>query len=339
VRGAGADGHGAVIMRTVEIRHESWPIAGTFTISRGSKTAADVVVVEIADGAHRGRGECVPYPRYGESIDSTREQIEAIRKALESGLDRTGLQTALPPGAARNAVDCALWDLEAKISGRRAWQLAGLDEPKPVTTAYTLSLDTVEKMGEAARANAHRPLLKLKLAGPEDLDRVRAVRANAPRSRLIVDANEGWTAEIYAKLAPELAGLGVEMIEQPLPAAEDGPLLGLERPVPVCADESAHDRAGLRRLLGKYDAINIKLDKTGGLTEALALAREARAAGLEIMVGCMVATSLAMAPALLLAAQARWVDLDGPLLLAKDREPALRFEGSLIHPAPAALWG
>lgn len=325
--------------RMLDTRRESWPIAGRFTISRGSKTAAEVMVVEIVDGAQRGRGECVPYPRYGESIDGAMAQVESIRAALERGMDRAALQAALPAGAARNAVDCALWDLEAKRAGTRAWQLAGLAEPRAVTTAYTLSLDTAEKMGAAAKANAHRPLLKLKLAGPEDLDRVRAVHANAPRARLIVDANEGWTAAVYAKLAPELARLAVEMIEQPLPAGDDAALAGIARPVPVCADESAHDRAGLAQLTGRYDAVNIKLDKTGGLTEALALAQAARAAGLEVMVGCMVATSLAMAPALLIAGQARWVDLDGPLLLAKDREPGLRFDGSLVHPAPAALWG
>lgn len=326
-------------MGTVDIRHESWPLAGRFTISRGSRTTAEVLVVEIADGAKRGRGECVPYARYGETIDSAKAQVESIRMALEGGMGRAALQSALPAGAARNAVDCALWDLEAKRTGKPAWQLAGLGLPTPLTTAYTLSLDTAENMGAAARANAHRPLLKLKLAGPEDLDRVRAVHANAPKARLIVDANEGWTTEVYAKLAPELAALSVEMIEQPLPAADDAALAGIPRPIPVCADESAHDRAGLAHVVGRYDAINIKLDKTGGLTEALALAAAARAAGLEIMVGCMLATSLAMAPALLVAQGARWVDLDGPLLLAKDREPGLRFEGSLIQPAPPALWG
>lgn len=326
-------------MRRLDIRRESWPIAGKFTISRGSKTAAEVVVVEIAEGNVRGRGECVPYARYGETIESAIAAIEGIRRELEGGLERTALQGLLPAGAARNAVDCALWDLEAKRAGRRAWELAVLPEPKPLVTAYTLSLDTAENMGAAAKANAHRPLLKLKLAGPEDLDRVRAVHANAPRSRLIVDANEGWTAALYAEFAPELATLAVEMIEQPLPAGDDAALAGIVRPIPVCADESAHDRAGLAALIGKYDAINIKLDKTGGLTEALALAAAARAAGMEIMVGCMVATSLAMAPALLVAGMARWVDLDGPLLLAEDREPGLEFEGSLIYPPPAALWG
>jgi L-alanine-DL-glutamate epimerase-like enolase superfamily enzyme len=326
-------------MPALAVRHESWPIAGTFTISRGSKTTAEVIAVELADGAATGRGECVPYARYGETIDSAIDQIETVRGALESGLGRAGLQAALPPGAARNAIDCALWDLEAKRADRRVWQLAGLAEPQAVTTAYTLSLDSAENMGKAAKANAHRPLLKLKLAGPDDLDRVRAVHANAPDSRLIVDANEGWNIEVYARLAPELTSLAVEMIEQPLPAADDSALAGIVRPIPICADESAHDRAGLQHLLGKYDAINIKLDKTGGLTEALALATAARDAGLDIMVGCMVGTSLAMAPALLLAGMARWVDLDGPLLLARDREPGLVFEGSLIRPAPAALWG
>jgi L-alanine-DL-glutamate epimerase-like enolase superfamily enzyme len=326
-------------MPKLDIRHETWPLAGRFTISRGSKTTAEVGVVEIADGAATGRGECMPYARYGESIDSAVAQIEGLRGALEAGLDRTGLQSALAPGAARNAVDCALWDLEAKRSGRPAWQLAGLSPPEPVVTAYTLSLDTAENMGKAAKANAHRPLLKLKLAGPDDLDRVRAVHRNAPQSRLIVDANEGWTTAVYTRLAPELGALAVEMIEQPLPAADDAALAGIARPIPVCADESAHDRAGLDHLIGKYDAINIKLDKTGGLTEALALADAARQAGLEIMVGCMVATSLAMAPALLVAGMARWVDLDGPLLLAEDRDPGLEFEGSLIRPAPSALWG
>lgn len=326
-------------MRKLAIHAETWALASRFTISRGSKTAAEALVVEIVDAAATGRGECVPYARYGESIDSARVQIEGLRGALEAGLDRAGLQSALAPGAARNAVDCALWDLEAKLSGRPVWQLAGLSPPKPVFTAYTLSLDTAENMGKAAKANAHRPLLKLKLAGPDDLDRVRAVHLNAPQSRLIVDANEGWTTEVYARLAPELGALAVEMIEQPLPAADDAALAGIARPIPVCADESAHDRAGLDRLVGKYDAINIKLDKTGGLTEALALAEAARRSGLEIMVGCMVATSLAMAPALLVAGLARWVDLDGPLLLAEDRDPGLVFDGSLIQPAPPALWG
>ena len=326
-------------MRRLTVRAESWPIAGTFTISRGSKTAAEVVVAEVGDGAHLGRGECVPYPRYGETTDGAIAAIAALRPAIERGMDRAALQTALQAGAARNAVDCALWDLEAKIAGRPAWQLAGLPPPQAATTAYTLSLDTVENMAAAARANADRSLLKLKLSGPGDLDRVRAVHANAPHARLIVDANEAWTPEIYTALAPQLAPLGVELIEQPLPAGADGPLAGLARPVPVCADESCHNTAGLAHIVGKYDAVNIKLDKTGGLTEAIRLAAAAKAAGLDIMVGCMVATSLAMAPALLLAADARWVDLDGPLLLARDREHGLAYEGSRVQPPDPALWG
>jgi len=326
-------------MRQLTVRAESWPIAGTFTISRGSKIAADVVVVELRDGAHVGRGECVPYPRYDETIAGAIAAIEALRPEIERGLDRARLQAKMKPGAARNAVDCALWDLEAKTAGRPAWQLADLSSPQAAVTAYTLSLGTVENMAAAARANAARPLLKLKLSGPGDLDRVRAVHENAPRARLIVDANEAWTPEIYAALAPQLLPLGVELIEQPLPAGADGPLAGLARPVPVCADESCHDAASLVHIVGKYDAVNIKLDKTGGLTEALRLAAAANAAGLGIMVGCMVATSLAMAPALLLAADARWIDLDGPLLLARDREHGLAFEGSVVQPPTPELWG
>ena len=333
-------------MVRLAVESERWPIAGSFAISRGAKTAAEVVVVTLRDsGAGRaqavGRGECVPYARYGESVAGVIEQIESLRPALERGeLDRTALQSALPAGAARNALDCALWDLEAKRTGRPAWALAGLETaPHPVTTAYTLSLDSPEAMAEAARAQAHRPLLKLKLSGPGDLDRVRAVHANAPAARIIVDANEAWTPEIFADLAPQLPALGVEMIEQPLPAGDDAALAELDRPVAVCADESCHDRATLPALRGKYDAVNIKLDKTGGLTEALALAAAATAEGFALMVGCMLATSLAMAPALLVAQTARWTDLDGPLLLSKDRQPGLRFEGSLIHPAPPELWG
>jgi L-Ala-D/L-Glu epimerase len=327
------------MMRKLRLRHESWPIAGRFTISRGSKTVAEVILAEIEQGDALGRGECVPYGRYGESIASVMAQLEGLRGAVERGLDRAGLDAALPPGAARNALDCALWDLEAKRTRRPVWELAGLAAPGPVTTAYTLSLDTAERMGAAAKAQAARPLLKLKLAGPEDLDRVRAVRENAPGARLIVDANEGWTAADYTALAPELAALGVALIEQPLPAGADQPLAGLARPVPVCADESCHDRASLAHTYGRYDAVNIKLDKTGGLTEALALRSAARAAGYRIMIGCMLGTSLAMAPALLLAQGAEVVDLDGPLLLAKDRHPGLAYEGSRVAPAPPALWG
>jgi len=327
------------LRRKLALRHESWPIAGRFTISRGSRTTAEVIVAEIQEGRALGRGECVPYARYGESIASVTSAIEAIGPQVESGLGRDELLGALPAGAARNALDCALWDLEAKLAHRPVWELAGIEPPAPVTTAYTLSLDTAEKMGAAAFAQSGRPLLKLKLAGPEDLDRVRAVRANAPKARLIVDANEGWTAADYAALAPQLAELGVALIEQPLPAGGDEALSALPHPVPVCADESCHDRASLPRLAGRYEAVNIKLDKTGGLTEALALRAEARAQGYRIMVGCMLGTSLAMAPALLLAEGADVVDLDGPLLLAKDRWPGLAYDGSRVAPPAPGLWG
>ena len=272
-------------------------------------------------------------------MGSVIEQIESLHGPLADGLDRLGLQALLPAGAARNALDLAFWDLECKRSGKRYWELAGLPAPGPVTTAFTLSLDSVENMREKAAANAMRPLLKLKLAGPEDLDRVAAVRAAAPDPRIIVDANEGWTVEQYSALAPRLKELGVEMIEQPLPAGDDAALADVERPVPVCADESCHDLATLAGLAGRYDMINIKLDKTGGLTEALKLKAAAEEAGFGIMVGCMLATSLAMAPGVLLAQGVPVVDLDGPLLLAEDRDPALVIEDSLVQPPEPALWG
>ncbi len=326
-------------MTVLKVSSESWPIRGTFTISRGSKTTAEVVVVELSQGGQGGRGEAVPYARYGETMESVMAQIESLHGPLAEGLDRQGLQALLPAGAARNAVDLAFWDLECKRAGKRHWELAGLPAPGPVTTAYTLSLDSAENMGRKAAENAGCALLKLKLAGPEDLDRVAAVRRNAPESRIIVDANEGWSAAQYTALAPELAGLGVEMIEQPLPAGDDAALAGIERPVPVCADESCHDTATLAGLKGRYDFINIKLDKTGGLTEALKLKAAAEAEGYGIMVGCMLATSLAMAPGVLLAQGVPVVDLDGPLLLAEDRAPGLKIENSLVYPPEAALWG
>jgi L-Ala-D/L-Glu epimerase len=326
-------------MRKLRLQKESWPLASRFAISRGSRTTSEVVLVEIEQGAAIGRGECSPYPRYGESVDGVMAAIESLRTRIERGLERAELQRLLPAGAARNAIDCALWDLEAKLTGRPVWQLAGLAKPRPITTAFTLSLDTAENMGAAAKANAARPLLKLKLAGPADLERVRSVHANAPDARLIVDANEGWTKEIYADLAPQLKPLGVELIEQPFPQGSDTALEGLARPVAVCADESCHDRASLARIAGRYDAVNIKLDKTGGLTEALALKDAARSAGYRLMVGCMLGTSLAMAPALLVADGAEIVDLDGPLLLARDRKPGLAYTASEIAPAEPALWG
>ena len=323
----------------LHVREEVFPIAGTFTISRGSRTESRVVTVELRSGAGRGRGECYPYPRYGESVESVIGQVEAMRGALADGLDRAGLQAAMPPGAARNGLDCAFWDLEAKRAGLRVWEVAGLPAPGPVVTAYTLSLDKPATMREKAAANADRPLLKIKLGGPGDIERLRAVREGAPRARIIVDANEGWTAETYSQIARVVLELGVEMVEQPLPAGADGPLAGMERPLPVCADEACHDRASLPALRGKYDMINIKLDKTGGLTEALALKAEAERLGLGIMVGCMIGSSLGMAPALLVAQGARIVDLDGPLLLARDREHGLKYDQAGVHPPAPELWG
>jgi len=326
--------------RTLTVRRETFPIRGVFRISRGARTEAEVVVAEVRDDQVVGRGECVPYRRYGETVEGVVADIESVAEAVAAGLDWEGLARALPPGAARNAVDCALWDLAAKLTGRPVWQLADMDGPPgPVTTAFTISVDTVEAMAAATRAAAYRPLLKVKLTGEGDLERVRAVRENAPRSRLVVDANEAWTVELLDRFAPALAELGVELIEQPLPAGADDALLGYRCPVPLGADESCHDRSTLEQLRGKYQVVNVKLDKTGGLTEALALKRAAEQAGFDVMVGCMVGTSLAMAPALLAAQGARFVDLDGPLLLARDREPGLRYEGSTVHPADPALWG
>ncbi|MFD1694736.1 N-acetyl-D-Glu racemase DgcA [Roseibium aestuarii] len=324
---------------TIKAYAETFPIAGTFTISRGSRTEAHVVTVEVSDGTHVALGECVPYARYGETLEGVVETILSIRQDLANGAGRTELQSLLKPGAARNAVDCALWSLEARQAGKRAFELAGFPSLDPVTTAYTLSLGTPEAMGEQAAKNAARPLLKVKLGGEGDEARIEAVRKGAPNSKIIIDANEGWSVSEYQRLAPEFVRLGVAMVEQPLPAADDEALRGLERVLPVCADESCHDRHSLDHLAGKYDVINIKLDKTGGLTEALALREAARAAGYQIMVGCMVGTSLAMAPAILLAQGAEYVDLDGPLLLARDREVPLEYSGSLVTPSTPALWG
>jgi L-alanine-DL-glutamate epimerase-like enolase superfamily enzyme len=323
----------------LNVSRRSWPLAQPFAISRGSRTTAEVVIAEVSDGEFRGRGECVPYPRYGESVDSVVAALDAMKGAVFSGLDRHELQRAMPPGAARNALDAAFWDLDAKRDNCRVADLAGIGPLRPLVTAYTLSLDSPERMGEAAAVQKHRPLLKLKLTGDGDLARVEAVRRAAPASRLIVDANEGWTARHFAELTPALAALGVELIEQPLPADDDQALAELPHPVPVCADESCHTAEDLQRLAGKYDAVNIKLDKTGGLTEALALAAAAEARGFAIMVGCMIGSSLAMAPAVLVAQKASIVDLDAPLLLASDRQPGLRYEGSTLFPPEPQLWG
>ncbi len=318
---------------------ERWPIAGAFSISRGAKTEAQVVVAELNDGRHRGRGECVPYARYDETVAGVMAALGAIGNKLAFGLDRKALQNAMPAGAARNALDCAFWDLEAKRAGKPAHELAGLPPPRPLTTAYTISLGTPEVMAKAAQAASGRKLLKIKLGGTGDPERIAAVRAAAPNSELIVDANEGWTAGNLAANLSACAAAGVTLVEQPLPSDADAALGSIERPIPVCADESVHDRAGLAALVGRYDAVNIKLDKTGGLTEALAMVQEAERLGFGVMVGCMVATSLAMAPAMLVAQRARVVDLDGPLLLAKDRPDGLRYDGSLAYPPTPALWG
>jgi L-alanine-DL-glutamate epimerase-like enolase superfamily enzyme len=323
------------------VRVERWPIAGAFTISRGSKTEAEVVVAELRDGAVSGRGECTPYARYGETVDGVAATIEALRPDIGAGLDRAGLQRALPPGAARNALDCAFIDLEAKCAGRAAHEVLGLASPRPRPTAYTITLGLPEQMAAAAAAAAARPLLKVKLGGtgPPDAERIAAVRRAAPHAELIVDANEGWRDENLVANFAACAAAGVTLIEQPLPADADSALAAITRSIPVCADESVHDRASLASLARKYDAVNIKLDKAGGLTEALALAAAAQAMGCTIMVGCMVSTSLAIAPAMLVADRARWVDLDGPLLLERDRPGGLRFDGSVVHPAPREFWG
>jgi L-alanine-DL-glutamate epimerase-like enolase superfamily enzyme len=323
----------------LDARIERWPIAGHFTISRGAKTEAVTVVAEVSRGDRTGCGECVPYPRYGETPEATLAALKSMQEAVARGLDRQALQAAMPAGAARNALDCALLDLEAKIAGQRVWNLLGRPAPRACTTAYTISLGTPEAMAAATAKVAHRPLLKIKLGGDGDGARIAAVRDAAPESELIVDANEAWTPDNLAQRLAECAEAGVTLVEQPLPAGQDEVLARIRRPLSVCADESVHDRSSLAGLRERYDAVNIKLDKTGGLTEALAMADAAQALGFEIMIGCMVATSLAMAPAMLLAAQARFVDLDGPLLLARDRDGGLRYDGSLIYPPDAALWG
>jgi L-alanine-DL-glutamate epimerase-like enolase superfamily enzyme len=322
---------------TVEI--ERWPIAGSFAISRGAKTEAVVVVAELTDGQYRGRGECVPYARYGETLEGVAAAIAGMRASITRGLDREGLQSTLPAGAARNALDCAFWDLDAKRAGRPVHALLGLAPPKPLTTAYTISLASAADMARAAARASDRALLKIKLGRGDDTERIAAVRCAAPRAELIVDANEGWSDENLAQNLAACVQAGVTLIEQPLPAGRDDTLSRMQRPLPVCADESAHGRASLQALVGKYDAVNIKLDKSGGLTEALAMAREAERLGFAMMTGCMVATSLSMAPATLLAQRARVVDLDGPLMLARDRADGLRYEGSLVHPPTPALWG
>ena len=329
----------SAVTLTLSVRIERWPIAGTFTISRGAKIEAVTVVAEIGQDGLSGRGECVPYPRYGETPEGSAAALEAMQEVVRGGLDRTGLQAAMPACAARNALDCAMIDLEAKRSGRRAWDLLACAPPQASVTAYTISLATPETMAAAAAKAAHRPLLKIKLGGGDDPARIAAVRAAAPRSELIVDANEGWTSDDLERNLAACAQAGVTLVEQPLPAGRDDLLARIRRPVAICADESVHDRNSLDGLRERYDAVNIKLDKTGGLTEALAMADAARALGFDIMVGCMVGTSLSMAPAMLLTPLARIIDLDGPLLLARDRDDGLRYVGSIVYPPEPGLWG
>ncbi|MFS2326707.1 N-acetyl-D-Glu racemase DgcA [Brucella sp. H1_1004] len=323
---------------SLKIIQERYPIAGKFTISRGSKTEALVIVCEISHNGKLGRGECVPYARYGESIASVSEQIEAVRSAIESGADRLTIQTLMPAGAARNAVDCAFWDLEAKLSGKSVADTLGT-LPHPLETAITVSLGTPEEMAVSTAKVAHYPLIKVKMGGDNDIERIHAVTSAAPNSQIIIDANEGWTDDNIEENMAAAAKAGVVLIEQPLPAGKDEILSRIDRPVIICADESVHTSVGLEELATRYDAVNIKLDKAGGLTEGLIMREKAISLGLKVMVGCMVGTSLGMAPAVLLAQKANVVDLDGPLLLAKDRAPGLKYEGALVYPPEATLWG
>lgn len=322
------------------VAKEDWRLARTFIIARGAQTVTTVVVVSLADGEARGRGECEPQDHYGESVESVVAQIESIRPLLERGISRDELLELLPAGAARNAVDCALWDLEAKRQSISAWELAGLRKPEYIPTDFTISLDTPAAMYEEARQYQGWPIMKLKLGGePDDLARVRAVGEALPSARFTIDANESWSFDHLAAMAPEFAELRVVLIEQPLPAGQDAVLSDYSGPIPVCADESCHTRESLPGIIGLYDYVNIKLDKTGGLTEALLLARAAEEQGLQLMTGCMTGTSLAMAPATLVASLSDFVDLDGGLLLQADREPAMTCElGRLRLPKPG-LWG
>ena len=319
----------------IDVSQDSFPLKSAFQISRGSKTRADVVTVKLTRNGVQGWGECVPYPRYGETVESVTEQLQSVPPHIT----RADLIETLPAGAARNALDCAIWDVKAKETNRRVWQLANLPKPKPVQTAFTLSLGTVENMTRAATQNAHRPFLKLKVGTPDDLDRLVAVRNAAPDAKLVIDANEGWTIDDYQLLIDHLVDMNIALIEQPFPAGQDACLSNLDRPIPICADESVHTSEDLPALVGKYDYLNIKLDKSGGLTTAIDLKAKAQAMGFDIMVGCMVGTSLAMAPALLLASDATLVDLDGPLLLTKDRDTPISYDARGMHPAPAELWG
>jgi L-alanine-DL-glutamate epimerase-like enolase superfamily enzyme len=323
---------------SINTREETWPLKQPFRISRGSRTEARLVAVTVSNGKHTGHGEGVPLARYNQSITSVLAQIESTKS--EKNLDRHSLQELLPAGAARNALDCALWDLEAKTSGKRVWELANIPIISEVETSFTISLDVPEKMAEAAKANAKLPILKLKLGGDHlDLARVEAVHEVASDARLLIDANESWSPQHYQKIVPALKRLGVELIEQPFPANADEILETLDHPIPVCADESCHSIADLPRLTNRYEAVNVKLDKTGGLTEALRLCQCAGKNGFKLLIGCMVCTSLGIAPARVLANATHWVDLDGPLLVARDRENGLSYQNAKIAMPRVELWG
>jgi len=324
---------------SVDAWTERYPIDGQFRISRNSKTEAEVVVCRISSDERSGYGECVPYPRYGETTESVLDAINNAAKQLDGDIGHDRLQEALPPGAARNALDCALWDLQAKISGRHVHSLVCRLPPRPVETAFTVSLDTPDAMANVARGVSSRPVLKIKLGGKDDVAIMHAVAAAAPRSRIIADANEAWTPDTLPELMREAARVRIALIEQPLPAGKDELLAEIPHPIPICADESAHIVDDLEALRDRYDTVNIKLDKTGGLTEAVRMRERARELGFGVMVGCMVGTSLSMAPAVLLAQDADYIDLDGPLLLARDRMPALSYSGNMVSPPRAELWG
>lgn len=327
------------MIRNLAYNIESWPIRGSFNISRGSKTEADVIVCSISQDGHSGLGECVPYTRYGESVDSVSRQINAVQKQIENGESHDAVLAAMPPSAARNAVDCAFWDLNAKSSGVPAYKHFGQHPLRPVITAMTISLGEADEMARAAEILADRPLLKVKLGGEGDSERIQAVARAAPKSRIILDANESWSSENIVSLMLEAAKANVALIEQPLPKGEDAILSEIPHPVPICADESAHVSEDLGELLGRYDSINVKLDKAGGLTEAAKMCRRAHEFGFSVMVGCMVGTSLAMAPAMLLAQDAEFVDLDGPLLLDRDRPNGLSYSANSVNPPTPKLWG
>ncbi|WP_407066954.1 N-acetyl-D-Glu racemase DgcA [Hohaiivirga grylli] len=327
----------------IQTKIDHFPLKEPFVISRGTRTEAIVVTVELTDLNNQkiGRGECTPYARYGESVDSVIAQIENIRPSVENGISHEALSRIIPAGAARNAIDNALWDLEAKVTGIPAHITAGAKDWAPVTTAFTISIGTPEVMNKSAVKAADRPLLKVKLGGGDNLDieRIKAVRSGAPNATLIADANEGWTENNLPEHFLACSDAGYAMIEQPLPAELDHILKTIDKPVPLCADESAHRREALPTLVGIYDLVNIKLDKTGGLYEALSVANEVQQLGMDIMVGCMLGSSLAMAPAMILASKAKYVDLDGPLLLSADRTPPLHCEQSLLYPPTPELWG